>query len=68
MNFEHWVNMADNKDKLSNTSLSRKFNVPQYGFLPVNGHLPVNARLIFLCWRSRRNASIYLQNGRSLVL
>ena len=34
------------------------------GFLPVNARLPVNAHLIFLCWRS--NASISIQNGRSL--
>ena len=35
------------------------------GFLPVNGCLPVNARIIILCWRSRTNASVYLQNRRS---
>ena len=37
------------------------------GFLPVNACQPVNARLIFLCYRSRTNASMYLQNGDSLV-
>ena len=37
------------------------------GFLPVNARLPVNAHLIFLCWRSRTNASISLLNGRSQV-
>ena len=41
---------------------------PVSDLVPVCAHLPLNARLIFHCYRSRTNASIYLQNGRSLVL
>ena len=39
------------------------------GFLPVKARLPVNAHLIFLCWRSRTKASriTCIQNGRLLV-
>ena len=46
----------------------RTKNRIQYSdFLPVNVRLPVNARLTFLCERSRTNASINPQNGRSLI-
>ena len=66
---KHWSRLS--KKTYSNRPVGSS-GIPAYtqafsGCLPINARLPVNAHLIFLYWGSRTNASISLQNGRSLV-